>query len=264
MYRIAAIFKIVLLLVNTFVLYSIYFFFLIFIKIFRRRYEPWRNQIMTWWGKGFAKILSMDLKVEGSIPEPPFFLVSNHLSYIDVPVYSSMLKTTYVSKMEVRHWPFIGFMAKTLGIIFVDRRKKRDVSRVNREISEQLNEYQGVVLFPEGMTSPGKEILPFRPPLLEHAASENIEVSYSALRYRTLKGGLPAYKSVCWWGNVPLHKHLFLLASNKRIIVTIRFGNDRLRNPDRKKLAEELHQKVSRIFLPMTEAFNEEFVRPDF
>jgi len=264
MYRIAAIFKIILLLAHTFTLYSIYLFFLIFIKLFGQRYEPWRNQIMTWWGKGSAKILSMDIKVEGNPPEPPFFLVSNHLSYIDIPVYSSILKTTFVSKMEIKHWPFIGFMATTLGIIYVDRSKKRDVTRVNREISEQLNEYQGLVLFPEGMTSPGKEILRFRPPLLEHAASENIEVSYSALRYRTLKGDIPAYKSVSWWGGEPLHKHLFLMASNKRIIVTIRFGKDRLSNPDRKKLAEELHQKVSSIFLPMTEVLDEEFVPPVF
>lgn len=264
MYRIIAIIKIILLLAHTFTLYSLYGFFLLFIKIFGLRFEPWRNRILTWWGKGIINILSLDVNVDGNPPEPPFFLVSNHLSYIDVPIYTSMLKTTFVSKMEIKHWPFIGFMAKTLGIIFTDRRKKRDVTRVNQEISEQLNEYQGVILFPEGMTSPGKEILKFRPPLLEHAASENIEVSYSALRYRTLKGSLPAYKSVCWWGNVPLHKHLYLLASNKKIKVTVRFGNDRLSNPDRKILASELHRKVSRIFLPMAEVLDEDFVPPEF
>ncbi len=264
MYRLVVVMKIILLLANTFALYTLYAFVLIFLIIFRLRYEPWRNIIMEWWGKGIAKILSMEIKVEGTPPEPPFFLVSNHLSYIDVPVYSSLLKTTYVSKMEVKHWPLIGFMASTLGIIFIDRRKKRDVARVNREISEQLNEHQGVVLFPEGMTSPGLEVLQFRPPLLEHAASENIEVSYSAIRYRALKGKEPAYKSVSWWGGTPLHKHLYLLASNKKIMVTIRFGDDRLSNADRKILAEKLYQKVSGIFLPMAKVLDEEFVPPDF
>lgn len=264
MYRIIAIVKIILLLLQTFVLYITYAFVLAFIKLLRLRYEPWRNQIMRWWGRSVTRILSMEIAVEGNPPEPPFFLVSNHLSYMDIPVYSSILKNTFVSKMEVKHWPMIGIMAQTLGIIFIDRRKKRDVTRVNREISEQLNEHQGVVLFPEGMTSPGKEILRFRPPLLEHAAAENIHVSYAALRYRTLKGAIPAYKSVCWWDGVPLHKHLFMLACNKHIFVTIRFGKDRVTHSDRKLLAEDLQKKVSSIFLPMAKMLHQEFEPPAF
>lgn len=248
----------------TFAAYAVYGLWLVVLKIGQKRYEPWRNSIMKRWGNGVATIMSIEIIVEGEPPSPPFLVVSNHLSYMDIPIYSSVIKTTFVSKKEVRHWPLIGFMAHTLGIIFIDRKRKRDVTRVNREISEQLNRYQGVVLFPEGMTSPGIEVLRFRPPLLEHAASEKMRVSYSALSYQTGEDDLAAYKSVCWWGDTPLHTHLFRLAKNKRILAKIRFGDESIINGDRKVLAETLHSKVSELFEPVTKITDEEFMPPEF
>lgn len=211
------------------------------------------------WGKLTAIILSLHVSVEGEPPKPPFFVVSNHLSYIDVPIYSSILNTTFVSKAEVKHWPVIGIMARTLGILFVNRSLKRDVTRVNREISQQLNERQGVVLFPEGMTSPGKEVLKFKPALLEPAASEGIEVSYAAIRYETGPGDSPAYKSVCWWGTAPLHIHLYELAKNKRIDVLLRFGDKKITNINRKNLARMLHKNVEELFIPVINDLQDDF-----
>jgi 1-acyl-sn-glycerol-3-phosphate acyltransferase len=259
MIKILAILKIVSLIFWTCFIYSAYALGLVFIKLARKPFERWRNRCMRWWGGGTARIMSMKIEVEGPIPKPPFLVVSNHLSYIDIPVYASVVDATFVSKAEVKDWPVMGFMATTLGIIFVDRGRKRDVTRVNREISEQLNERQGIILFPEGMTSPGNQVLRFRPSLLEHAASEEIEVSYSAIRYETSPGDLPAHHSVCWWGGTPLHTHMLRLASNRSITVQIKFGKDRISLNDRKLLATELHQRVEQLFVPVVDKEQEEF-----
>jgi len=237
--------------VLTLLIYTFYAIVLFFIKISGKRYESWRNRCMRIWGKVTAKIFSMEINVEGTPPEPPFFIVSNHLSYIDIPVYSSVIKTTFVSKAEVKGWPLVGFMAQTLGIIFIDRRKRSDVSRVNQEISDQLNDLQGVILFPEGTTSPGFEILPFRPSLLQHAAETETDVSFAAIHYETSEKDLSAHKSVCWWGPTPMLKHLFLMGQNKKITATIKFGEHTVKNSDRKALAEDLQQQVEELFHPV-------------
>lgn len=214
---------------------------------------------MKLWGKSTMKLFSMEISVEGSPPKPPFFIVSNHLSYIDIPIYSSVLDTTFVSKIEIKHWPLIGFMARTLGIIFIDRRKKSDVHRVNKKISTDLNQHQGVILFPEGTTSPGVEVMRFRPSLLQHAALSEMSVSYAALRFETFEPDLPAYKSVCWWGDVSMLRHLYLMGKNRKIHVQIRFGNEKVFSNDRKELADILHQRVSELFVPVTENMDEIF-----
>lgn len=206
----------------------------------------------------------MKVRLKGTPPTPPFFLVSNHLSYLDIPIYSAFTDSTFVSKSEIKSWPVVGFMAKTLGILFIDRNRRSDVKRVNYLISESLNDQQGVVLFPEGTTSPGLEVLRFRPSLLQHAAESNIKVSYSAIRYETTKKDLPAYKSVCWWGNKNLLSHLFELSKNRKVYVDIRFGDETLRNDDRKVLAAELHNKVTSIFEPVTQKIDEKFVPIQF
>lgn len=259
MRKISAFIKVILFISATFLIYFAYLIPYLFTKIFRIHFEPLRNLCLRVWGKCIAFILGLKITVEGTPPKPPFFVVSNHLSYLDIPVYASVIDTTFVSKSEVKSWPAIGFMARTLGILFVNRRLKSDVPRVNREISEQINERQGVVLFPEGMTSPGEKILRFRPSLLQHAADVNLEVSYAAIRYETDPDDVPAHKSVCWWGKVPLHTHLLGVAATKRIDVLIRFGDSTVIHNSRKELAQELQTRVERLFVPVVKELEEEF-----
>lgn len=219
---------------------------------------------MRLWGKLTIILFSMEVRMKGSPPKPPFFLVSNHLSYLDIPIYSAFTDTTFVSKSEIKSWPVVGFMAKTLGILFVDRNRRSDVKRVNNLIADSLNDQQGVVLFPEGTTSPGMEVLRFRPSLLQHAAESEISVSYSSIRYETDEKDIPAYKSVCWWGNTNLLTHLFILSKNRKVYIDLRFGDEKVRNNDRKMLATELHKKVTSLFEPVAQKIDEEFIPVQF
>jgi len=193
----------------------------------------------------------MKVTVKGNPPRAPFFLVSNHLSYLDVvPLYKSMT-CTFVAKKDVESWPVVGFMAKTMGIIFIDREKKIDVGRVNQIISKSLNKDQGIVLFPEGTTSPGAEVLPFRASLLEHPAASDLDVHYASITYETSNQDLPASESVCWWGEISFPSHVYLLAGNKQINCTITFGQETVRHSDRKELADILYKKVKDQFIPV-------------
>lgn len=254
MKKIRSVFRVTLILIYTLGTYFFYWIAFGLIRLTGLNYQPLRNTYMRIWSHGMVFILNIHIKIIGNPPEAPFFLVSNHLSYIDIIPLFLHLRCTFVAKKEVRNWPLLGFMVSTMGVIFVDRSRKRDVTRVNELLRKSLTKYQGVIVFPEGTTSGGDKIFPFRPPLLEFPASEEIPVNYCSVRYETdeKSGDLPAERSVCYYGSRDsFHKHVLLLASNRRINCTIRFSDSPVTFPDRKKLAEELQERVSSIFDPM-------------
>lgn len=244
--------KIFLLIVFTLASYAVYFSVYLILRLFRRPFESWRNLYMRTWSKGTARIFNIKFSVKGSPPEPPFILVSNHLSYIDIlPMFINM-KCTFVAKKEVESWPVLGYMVKKTGVIFVDRTVKRDVTRVNAKLAKSLNNHQGIVLFPEGTTSGGDVVLPFRSSLLNYPASGSIPVYYSAIQYRTSKDDPPADETVCFYGaRDPFHKHVFKLAGNKKIECSVVYSQDSIVEEDRKELADQLHEKVEQQALSL-------------
>lgn len=251
MKHVRAVVKLLLITVYTLGLYGAYLFGWAAILLFRLRIEPWRNFILRNWSAGTCLILNMHVRTVGQPPRPPFFLVSNHLSYTDIFAYYRTLKCTFIAKQEVKSWPLIGFIVKTMGVIFVDRGRKRDVTRVNDLVSGGLNKDQGIILFPEGRTSKGKEVLPFKTSLLEPPAAENFPVHFSTVHYRTSSNDEPAHLSICWWGEASFIKHFFILASLRRIECTLTFGTETVQHENRKQLADLLHQRISAQFQPV-------------
>jgi 1-acyl-sn-glycerol-3-phosphate acyltransferase len=192
--------------------------------------------------------MGLKLEVKNTPPEPPFLLVSNHLSYLDVFVLFAQLRCLFVAKSDVKTWPLIGFIIRTSGILFIDRHRKRDVTRVNKLISSSINENQGIILFAEGTTSPGMDILPFRTSLLEYPATHNFEVSHAAISYATPSGSIPAYQAICWWDNTPFFAHFFNFLKLRKCTAKVTFGQNRISETDRKKLAVKLQEAVGQEF----------------
>jgi len=205
---------------------------------------------MHFWSAGSALIVNMKIRAVGTPPKAPFIMVANHLSYLDIiPIYLHT-NCTFVAKKDVRSWPLIGMMVAAMGVIFVDRSRKRDVVRVNKLLTENLNEDQGIVLFPEGTSSGGKKVLPFRSPLLEFPASEGIPVHFASISYETSPKDERAEQSVCFFGQRhSFPEHVLKMAKNRRIVCTIRFGGIPVENNDRKELADQLRNKIGEIFM---------------
>lgn len=248
-----AVIKLITFLTVTLFLYSLIMISLIG-KLIGLNYDRFRGRMLKLWGRISCTVIGIKIEVEGTPPEPPFLLVSNHLSYIDVFVLFSQLRCLFVAKSDVKTWPLIGFIVKTCGILFIDRQRKRDVPRVNNLISKNITKDQGIILFPEGTTSPGMEILPFRTSLLEFPASRNFPVSYVAISYSsTGETDNPAYESVCWWNDTPFFLHFFELLKIRGFKTKLSFGRDTVQDNDRKRLAEKLHQKVQYVFEPVIE-----------
>jgi 1-acyl-sn-glycerol-3-phosphate acyltransferase len=210
-----------------------------------------RNLLYHAWSRACIRILGGRLRVEGTPPEAPFFLVSNHLSYLDIIVLASCLDVFFVAKLEIRGWPLFGLLSRTVGTIFVDRELRRDVVRVNALIERVLEQGYGVALFPEGTSTQGCEVADFRTALLDYPARRGMPVHAVALGYRTPVGELPANLALCWWGDAPFLPHAMRFLGVESFEATVRFSPRTVAGSDRKALAEAARGAVIEVFEPV-------------
>ncbi|HUO61740.1 MAG TPA: lysophospholipid acyltransferase family protein [Candidatus Acidoferrales bacterium] len=169
-------------------------------------------------------------------------LVSNHLSYLDIFVYSSALPCAFVSKSEVAKWPIIGPFARFSGTIFVRREQRSNSASAKQSIVAYLAAGVPVVLFPEGTTTDGREVLPFHSSMLQAAIDAGQSVTACAIRYE-LSDGDPATE-VCWWGNMTLPPHVWNLLGKRAIRAKVIFGEPIQGISDRKSLSDAAWHSV--------------------
>lgn len=222
----------------------------LFSRRFAVRGQGWAYQ---GWSKALCRIFAVRVTVRGPAPKPPFFLVSNHLSYIDIFVLGTQLPCVFVAKAEIDGWPIFGAISRSVNTIFIDRRSKRKLPKILARIEESLGAGQGVVIFPEGTSGAGDCVMPFRSPLLEFAMSSEEGVHHATISYRAPEGEMPTHLAVSWWGEMPLGAHLREFLWLPFVEASIHFGDDALRGTDRKLLAAELHRAVAARFEPFVE-----------
>ncbi|MDX2033150.1 MAG: lysophospholipid acyltransferase family protein [Blastocatellia bacterium] len=221
----------------------------------------WHGFIMTTWGRAIARIMHMRVHLDGRPPALPYFLVSNHLSYVDIIAYAAVTDCVFVSRHDVADWPGIGAMARSVGTVFLNRESLQDIPRVIEMIDELLDDRMGVILFPEGTSTIGDKVLPFSPALLEPAARAGYPVSYASIRYATPAGEPHASLAVCWWGDMTFLPHLVGLLQLREFDVFIHFGAEAIRAEDRKTLARNLWRAVNDQFVPVVEPALRESLR---
>ncbi|MDQ4122778.1 MAG: 1-acyl-sn-glycerol-3-phosphate acyltransferase [Acidobacteriota bacterium] len=237
--------------VLTFGIYALWWTGAFFVTGEKRKLN-WRRFILRNWARGFVRIANLHLEIKGTPPEPPFLLVSNHLSYMDIAALGSVLECVFVAKADIEGWFTAGTMIRNVGIIYINRENRRDIPRAGAKIIKALERGEGVVVFAEGTTSNGSRVLPFKSSLLEFAAAQNLSVYYSTVSYETLPGEIPASESVCWWRpETDFASHVFELFKMPGFHGSITFGSTPIVSSNRKELAEKLHQAATAQFIPV-------------
>ncbi|MEX2606698.1 MAG: 1-acyl-sn-glycerol-3-phosphate acyltransferase [Kiritimatiellia bacterium] len=214
-----------------------------------------RYRIVTrctgFWGRTMARIWGMKIRVSGPIPATPFFLVSNHVSYTDILLLCAVSPAWFVSKSEVAGWPGIGALTRIGPTIYINRESRKDVHRMNQLISDLIRDGGGVGFFPEGTTSDGRDVLPFKPSLLQAAIDLEIPVTTSAICYQTTDSLPPPEEWVAWIGDEAFAPHAKRLLSGPGFTAHVRFSPDTLRLDNRKDLAVQAHAQVKNLLLDL-------------
>lgn len=209
-----------------------------------------QTSTFRFWARGSAAIMGMRIRRRGTPPNPPFVLVSNHLSYVDIILLATQLDAFFVSKSEVASWPVIGFLARSLNTIFVDRSNRGDALRVVRVMEEVLRAGHGVVFFPEGTSSDGSEIGEFKSSLFDAPIRLGYPVHAAAITYEAPEGWPPASHSVCWWGDMTFPDHLYRLLQLPWFEAQVIFGEGVEHHTDRRAFADASREAVRKGFVP--------------
>jgi len=206
--------------------------------------RSWRARWLHRHARRALKILDLVPRLSGPVPTRGL-LVSNHLGYLDVVVMAAITPAIFVSKSEVKRWPVFGQLAQMAGTLFVDRERRTQVPRINESIQTALDEGVLVVLFPEGTSSNGEEVLPFRSALLEPAARGTCPLFAACVRYALDDGDVR--REVCYWGNHTFVPHLLNLLAKRKVRAAVQFAPVTSPPANRKELARTLREEVLRL-----------------
>jgi 1-acyl-sn-glycerol-3-phosphate acyltransferase len=214
---------------------------------FARR--PYRSDVeradwMHYWCATCLRRLGIRYSVSG-VPPVAGLVVSNHLSYLDIMVFGAVMRCVFVSRVEVKSWPVFGWLTTMAGTVYVDRKRRSDTRNANEGISRALQQGLPVVVFPEGASSAGAEVLPFYPSLFEPAVESNSGVTAAYLSYEVEDGNVA--QDVAYWGTMTFFPHLLRLLSLREIRATIRFADAPRVFEDRKLAAQETRLQVMRL-----------------
>lgn len=159
-----------------------------------------------------CRILGIRVTVTGKPPgQGPLLIVSNHVSWLDIMVLSAVAPVSFVAKKEVNSWPFFGSLARLQRTVFVDRERRHATGSGHDDMRERLKQGDILVLFPEGTSSDGRRVLPFKSSFFGAAAYEGVLVQPISLAYRGHRN-MPMTRrlmpSFAWYGDMDLAPHL--------------------------------------------------------
>jgi 1-acyl-sn-glycerol-3-phosphate acyltransferase len=117
--------------------------------------------------------------------------MANHRSYLDVLFVPTSDLFTIVGKAEVKSWPLIGWAAKALGVLWVKRESKESRTKTRDNIIAAIKGGQTVVLFPEGTSWEGPQMLPLKPAMFYESAKHGFDIYQWSLHFDSAKTGFP-------------------------------------------------------------------------
>ena len=203
------------------------------------------------WSKRLLKLLGIDLLVinQAALKDSAYLLASNHISWVDIHAINAFHPTRFVAKSEVRSWPIFGWMAQQLGTVFIKRASSRHAHEVVGTMSEVLKT-ESVCIFPEGTSTLGNDVRPFKPNLFEAAVLAEVPVYSLGIKYISKETGersqVPAFV-----GDMGLLESMARILKHRNLIVELAFFPPAASSPrppsDRKWLALHSEEQIRKF-----------------
>ena len=172
----------------------------------------WHFLVSSLWSRLGLLLCNIKVKISGTKEPDCNVYVCNHISWLDILALQSLLKVSFIAKSEVKSWPVFGFLARIADTVFIERRATAAKSQ-QIELVQALRLGRSLCLFPEGTSTDGSKILPFKSSLFEvfvlndNEISPNVIVQPITLVYLDAKNQIST--EFGWWGDMNLLGHIF-------------------------------------------------------
>lgn len=160
-------------------------------------------------------------------------------------MFSAIAPCAFVAKREIKGWPGIGWIATLAGTIYIDRSRPDNTHSIQPQMAAVLASGVRVVLFPEGTSSDGRQVLPFRSSLFQPAIANHTPITAACISYE-IEDGDPAV-DVCYYGDMVLGPHAVKLFGKGGVTAKLRFGDGAKVFTDRKDAARQLYEEVNAL-----------------
>jgi 1-acyl-sn-glycerol-3-phosphate acyltransferase len=195
------------------------------------------------WHQRTLKILNLDARYFGASPNTTVLVVSNHISWLDIIVLAQAFPVDFLSKSEVRSWPFYGWLAARGGTLFIERGNQHGADHAIEQITNNLRHRDNVLIFPEGTTTDGNGLRKFHARLFAAAQRADTPIQPMALRYPGPGG--KTHPAVPFIDNDGLLESLWKILGQKSIRVEVHYCPlIALDGKERRELAQEAHDCI--------------------
>jgi 1-acyl-sn-glycerol-3-phosphate acyltransferase len=184
----------------------------------------YKRSIVKWWCGGLLRAFHIQVRTFGNLPPTNtqgVMFVANHVSWADIHALNSLIPLRFVAKSDIKSWPIFGYLVTKANTLFIDRSKRQHAGRIVETVSNSLKAGDNLCYFPEGTTSDGTHMLPFKSSVLQAAISANTQIWPVAIRYINADGSINT--EMAYAGETSMIESMKLIIMQKNAIVELHF-----------------------------------------
>lgn len=182
-----------------------------------------RFDFAKWWCKLLLHSFNIKVIAHGELPANVHstMFVANHVSWADIHALNSLISLRFIAKLEIKNWPIFGYLVKKSGTIFIDRTTRKDAARIVSIATEALKIGDNIGFFPEGATTDGTHLHPFKSSILQAAINANAMIWPVVIRYLNTDGSIN--KAMAYAGEMTLGESMISVLKQKSPVVDLHF-----------------------------------------
>jgi 1-acyl-sn-glycerol-3-phosphate acyltransferase len=195
-------------------------------SVFPLSSKRFKLRLIKWWCQYLLSIFNVRVVIHGHVP-PSYqtasniMFVANHVSWVDIHALNSIIPTRFIAKSDIKSWPVFGYLARKSNVLFISREKRQDAARIVHATNRSLLDGDTLCLFPEGTTTDGTEIKPFKGSLIQAAIHANAVIWPIAIRYPRKDGSVNI--EVAYAGETTLIESIQQVLFQKKAVVELYF-----------------------------------------
>lgn len=226
-------------------------------SILLNRLPRFQGPIARLWFRSVVRIFNIKVTIvnKRSLSKKQKIFLSNHISYMDIPILGAYFNCFFIAKSDIAGWPIFGILSKLAGTIFVTRHRRFLKSQL-AQMNKHLNAKQSLMIFPEGTTNTGQEILRFKSGLLNSVFElkkkpviQPLSLIYTHVNEKRLETQ-EDFDQIAWYGDMTMKPHFLHLLKQKNFRARVVIHPAMIVTPedDAKKIALQAYNTVKSIF----------------